>query len=111
MARPKKAEHEKRNLRLPHIRVTADEFIQIEEQATNIGVTTSEYIRNVALTHKVPAMKNRIDNSTLVELNRIGVDIQQIADRSPSNQNSDEDDLKMVMGDLVAIMKKIDSQL
>jgi len=110
MARPKKTAHEKRTLRLPHIRVTAAEFVQIEEQATDVGVTTSEYIRNLAINHKPPVVKNWIDKSVLVELNRIGVDIQQIADR-PDSSNQNGDGLKTVLHDLVTTMKKIDSQI
>lgn len=78
MARPKKQPHEKRSA-LVQARLTAAEKIYVEEQAEAAGLSTAAYVRRRILGLPVRAKASRVDASLLTELNRIGVNINQLA--------------------------------
>lgn len=79
MARPAKQNHEKRS-ETERFRVTVAEREYIRMQAAAAGLTPSEYSRRRALGYEVPAKADIAPNASLLsELNRIGVNINQLA--------------------------------
>ena len=110
MARPTKNEHEKRSASLPTIRVTQAERVLIEDKAATAGLSLSDFMRVLALTEQVKPRKTKLEASLLVELNRIGVNLNQIAHA----RNSGRDDpaiLQLATDELVTLMHKIDAVL
>lgn len=79
MGRPRKAPEERRDERLPHPRVTTEERAFIEAQAVAVGLDVSEYIRRRALQHRIPPARAVADDRLLLEINRIGVNLNQIS--------------------------------
>ena len=79
MARPTKNEHEKRSTTLPTIRVTPAERVLIEDKATAAGFTITDFVRTAALFEKVTPRKTKLEAALIVELNRVGVNVNQIA--------------------------------
>ncbi|MEO1322259.1 MAG: plasmid mobilization relaxosome protein MobC [Pseudomonadota bacterium] len=80
MARPKKAETEKRTEQL-NLRYTLDEKERIRVAAARAGLRPSEYIRRRALNIPVPvkAANSAVDPALIVALNRIGNNVNQLA--------------------------------
>ena len=110
LARPTKNEHEKRTASLPAIRVTQAERVLIEDKAATAGVSLSDFMRVLALTEQVKPRQTKLEASLLVELNRIGVNLNQIAHA----RNSGRDDpaiLQYAIDELVMLMRKIDTSL
>ncbi|MEO4045366.1 plasmid mobilization relaxosome protein MobC, partial [Hoeflea sp. CAU 1731] len=89
MARPRKQEHEKRSARLGPFDVTEAERAYVEDQASAAGVSLAEYGRQRILTGKVALPRSPVDASLLTELNRVGVNLNQIA--RALNRGRDED--------------------
>ena len=79
MARPTKNEHEKRSASLPTIRVTPAERVLIEDKAAAAGFTITDFVRVLSLHEEVKPRKTKLEASLLVELNRVGVNINQLA--------------------------------
>ena len=79
MARPKKQDGEKRN-EVARFRVTLAEREYIRAQAQAAGLLEAEYLRRRALGYAVPpARLGRVDPALVSELNRIGVNVNQLA--------------------------------
>lgn len=79
MARPKKQPHERRTERF-NLRFTVAELAHVEQQARAAGLDPTEYLRRRALGYTVPAAPARRTDPALVsELNRIGVNVNQLA--------------------------------
>ncbi len=88
--RPKKQEHEKRNARLPAVRLTTAERIDLEQKAEAAGVDLSEWVRQQLTAAPVKRMTpQRVSASLITELSRIGNNVNQVA-RS-LNRGRDED--------------------
>jgi len=90
MGRPKKAPDESRTDRLPAPRVTAAERAFVEAEASAAGVGVAEFIRRRALGQRVTAKRVTADDQLLLELNRVGTNLNQIAravnmDRLPND--------------------------
>lgn len=81
IGRPRLAEGEQRDERLPPVRVTAAELAFVQEQAVRAGLSLSEYCRRIVLRRKVAAARSGADDALLLELNRVGVNLNQIAHR------------------------------
>lgn len=79
--RPRLAEGEQRDERLPPVRVTAAELAFVQEQAARVGLSLSEYCRRIVLRRKVAPARTDADEALLLELNRVGVNLNQIAHR------------------------------
>lgn len=77
--RPKLAPDEGRTARLPDIRVTAAERAHIEAQAAQAGVSVTEFVRAAALGRRIVARMADADEQALSALNKIGVNMNQIA--------------------------------
>ena len=79
MARPTKQDHEKRS-ETARFRVTLAEREHIRAQAEAAGLTEAEYLRRRTLGYRVPPAPSRSADPALVsELNRIGVNVNQLA--------------------------------
>lgn len=79
MARPRKAPEERRAERLPAPRLTSDELAFVEAQALAAGLDMAEYVRRRVLGRKVAAARAVADDRLLLEINRIGVNLNQIS--------------------------------
>ncbi len=107
MSRPHKREAEKRG-EILQTRLTFSERVHVEQLAANAGVTVAELIRVLLLTSEVKPRKTKLEASFLVELNRIGVNLNQIAHASNIGR-TDSHILQNAISDLVGIMGKLDA--
>ena len=78
MARPFKELEEKRMERF-NLRFTLAELESIRAQAALAGLLPHEYARRRVLAHTVHPAPRRADGDVLYELNRIGVNVNQLA--------------------------------
>ena len=78
MGRPPKHPAERRILRLPQPRVTLDEMAKIEMAAHELGLSVSEFIVRRAVGYRLPSRNARDLEGLLLEVNRIGVNLNQI---------------------------------
>jgi hypothetical protein len=76
--RPTKPDGEARTLSLPPIRVNGHELSFIEQQAATAGLPVSAYARSVLTQRRVAPARTEVDDKVLVELNRIGVNLNQL---------------------------------
>lgn len=79
MARPPLPKAERRDDRLPNLRVTAAERALVEERAEAAGLSLVEYCRHSIFKTRIASKRGTIDQALLVELNRVGVNLNQIA--------------------------------
>lgn len=79
MARPRKDHHEARSAHLPAVRLTEAELAVLSDQAAASGLTLSDLVRQRMLTGKVTPRPGMVDAHVLSELNRCGVNLNQIA--------------------------------
>jgi hypothetical protein len=79
MARPRKDKLEARTAHLPPIRLTEAELAMIAELVRASGLSLSEYVRQRLLSGKVTPRPPLSDAALLAELNRCGVNLNQIA--------------------------------
>lgn len=79
MARPPLPKAERRDDRLPNLRVTAAERALVEERAEAAGLSLVEYCRHAIFKTRIAPKRGTIDQALLVELNRVGVNLNQIA--------------------------------
>lgn len=78
MARPTKAEHEKRTERY-NLRLTLAEREQLASQARAAGLPESEFIRRRLLGQPLPPRRLVTDPALVAELNAIGNNVNQLA--------------------------------
>jgi len=81
MGRPLKQPDERRGERLPGLRLTTAEREFIEAQAAAAGLSVADYARRRLLGRTVTPRRTAADDRALVELNRVGVNLNQIAAR------------------------------
>lgn len=79
MARPRKEAHERRNAALPPVRLTDAEMFAIGEQAQAAGLSLSDFVRQRVTGGRIVPKIGLTDASLLSELNRCGVNLNQIA--------------------------------
>ncbi len=79
MARPKKTAPEKMDCVLAPLRCTAGERDAIKKRAQNSGLSLSEFQRQACLNTAVIIRESAADVQLIHELNRIGVNLNQIA--------------------------------
>jgi uncharacterized protein (DUF1778 family) len=78
MGRPKKQPAERRTVSLS-CRLTPAERVRLETAATQVGLSTSEYIRRQALDGRVVIRQRRaLDHASFDQLRRIGVNLNQL---------------------------------
>lgn len=80
MARPRKQEHERRTASI-RADLTEAEKVFVQEQAARAGLSAAEYTRRRVLGYAVvsPAASRRADPALITELNRVGVNVNQLA--------------------------------
>lgn len=78
MARPEKSPEEKRS-EVARFRLTIAERAFLRSQAEAAGLSEAEYLRKRALGLPVRAASERSDPALVSELNRIGVNVNQLA--------------------------------
>ena len=104
--RPKKAPHERRSERLSGIRLTTAERVAAEAKAARMGVSLAEFSRRAINGQRMPQPRNRDLDRAIVELNRVGVNLNQIAHAVNSGRGLPHDfpdvlaELRAVLADL-----------
>jgi hypothetical protein len=108
MARPRKSDFEKRTAHLPPVRLTDAELAAIAGQAQTAGLSVSEYARQRLLTGRVTAAPSRSQGRLLSELNRCGVNLNQVARHLNSGAGqpgkAGPDDLGIVLAELHRVL-------
>lgn len=79
IGRPKKAPDELRTERLSGIRLTAAERHIVDVMAERAGLGVAEFCRRAILGQRIRARRSDVEERALVELNKIGVNLNQIA--------------------------------
>ena len=87
MARPPLRPEERRDDRLPNLRVTAAERVLVDERAAAAGLTLVEYCRRAIFKSRIAPKRGTVDQALLVELNRVGVNLNQIAHKVNAGRN------------------------
>lgn len=105
MARPLKAPDERRDERLPAPRVTAAELGHVEAQAAAAGLALAEYVRRGVLGQRVAPARTAADDRLLLELNRVGVNLNQIA-RALNSDRPEQGDLTATLAELRAVLAR-----
>ena len=106
IGRPKKAPAELRTERLAGIRLTAAERQHVDELAERAGLDVMEFCRRAILGQRIGQARRKADDRALVELNRIGVNLNQIAARV--NMTGDlAEDFRAVVAELRAALEKV----
>ena len=106
IGRPKKAPEEQRTEWLPRLRATPAELAFAEELAAKAGLSLPEFCRRAILGQRLGQARRKADNLTLIELNRVGVNLNQIAARV--NMTGDlAEDFRAVLAELRAALEKV----
>lgn len=79
MARPRKEAHERLSAALPPVRMTDAELIAIGDQARAAGLSLSDFVRQRLTRDRVTPKAGLVDARVLSEINRAGVNLNQIA--------------------------------
>lgn len=104
MARPRKSYNELKILQI-NLRVTLNEQIQLEEAARTHGLNVVEFIRRRALQKQLPKFKmSSLERDLLIELSRIGNNINQIAKKANQSNSSN---LKGLENELLNLTKSL----
>lgn len=110
MARPKKSFESLKVLQI-NIRVTLEEQLLLEEFSKFYGVNVVEFIRMRALKKQLPKhMMSGINRELLIELSRIGNNINQLTKRANQNNpnlNGLKDELYNLNDSLNTIKKQL----
>ena len=110
MARPKKSFESLKVLQI-NIRVTLEEQLILEEFSKLYGVNVVEFIRIKALKKQLPKhMMSGINRELLIELSRIGNNINQLTKRVNQN-NPNLNGLKDELYNLIESLNQIKKQL
>lgn len=107
MARPKKAAEERRSTHFPPVRVTEAELIFVQDQSEMAGLSVSEYLRQRALSGKVTPRRTPAEASALVELNRVGVNLNQVARALNRGRDADPHHIDFILQELHQLMQKL----
>jgi hypothetical protein len=106
MARPRKAPAEARAMRLV-MRVTTAEHLHIDGQALTAGLTAAEFARRAVLGLPVPVRRCRMTDAVLVELIRVGNNINQLTRAANSGLAPCRHELATALTELRAAMERI----
>ncbi len=105
MARPRKDPGEQRSETVKTA-VTVAEKLFVQDQAQTAGLSESEYVRRRVLGYRVPPSRSPDVAALVSELNRIGVNVNQLAASAHMGRNFTRyaDD---IMAELEAILEKV----
>ena len=107
MARPTKEPHEKRSAARPAVRLTQAELTHLQSLAASARLPVSDYVRQRLLSGKVTPRPSADQASLLTELNRIGVNLNQIARQLNRGDQPDPHHLDFVLGQLVDALRRV----
>ena len=102
--RPTKEPEELRDMRL-NLRLTAAELAHVQQQAKAAGLTPSDYARRRVVGHRVTVPTARMDAAILSELNRIGVNLNQIT--RAANAGGSVDHAGVVLDEITQLIARI----
>lgn len=105
MPRPKKHPYERRTAQLPPVRVTDAEWALASEAADAAGLSLSDYIRQRATTDGLTVRPGLKDAQLLSELNRCGVNLNQIARHLNYGDARVDRDIGLVLGELYRVLE------
>lgn len=103
MARPKKSAQDSRTHQLPAVRCNAWEYERITERAKSAGLSQSAYLRQMALYGKVQIKQSRTDTAVILQLRRIGVNLNQLTHAAHLGQPV-QDELHVMLTRIRAIL-------
>jgi len=109
MARPTKDATDRRTERF-NLRLTIDELAHVQVQAGHAGIGAHEYARRRVLGHRVSPARSQIDSSILTELNRIGVNLNQLA-RSHHSGDAVQDEAAVLLARVQGLIEQIGGAL
>ena len=107
MGRPVKDPLDRRTAKLPPVRLKDAELAALTSQAAAHGLSLTEYVRQRALGGRMTAPRATADDRLLSEVNRIGVNLNQIARSLNAGQGYDPHHLNHVLARLMAAIDTI----
>ena len=108
MSRPRKPGSDRRDRRL-RLRLTGEEDLSVKMKAAAAGLTVAEFGRRCVLKRKITPPASRVDAQVLVELNRIGVNVNQLAHAFNADREF-RGAWEAVYEELVRVIDKVASQ-
>lgn len=106
MTRPQKKDSEKSSAVLPPIRCTVNEKTAITEKAKQLGLSVSEYVRQMALKGSIIVRQSLADFTYLQQLRSIGVNLNQQT-RKLNATGKDTSELESLRRKLDAMLEKL----
>jgi alkylhydroperoxidase family enzyme len=106
MARPRKQLAEQRATRLT-ARVTPAELAQVEAQALAAGLTSAEFVRRCVMGGQVMARRSRIEDAAIVELIRVGNNLNQMARATNSGHPPASAELRAALDQLRSVLERL----
>lgn len=89
-----------------HVRLTIEEKELLQKKADQLGLSLSEYFRNIAVT-KEPIF---IDNSLLIQIQKIGYNVNQIVRNSHATKMPPSDNLLKEIENLKLIIENLKNE-
>lgn len=105
MPRPRKDTAERREEQIK-LRLTLAELEHLRTQAERAGLSTAEYGRRRILGHEVSPRASRADAALVSELNRIGVNVNQLARAAHTDPDATRD-WRFVLTELRQVLAKV----
>lgn len=106
--RPRLAPGERRDAQIPPVRVTAAELHFVEAQAAAAGLPLSDYARRRLLGLRVDPARSAADDALLLELNRIGTNLNQMTMRAnASGAVRSEEALRQLVDELRGVLSTL----
>lgn len=106
VGRPRKSPDERRSARVPFARITDAELAHIEAQAAAAGIDPAEYVRRRVLGQRIAPARTVSDDRLIVEINRVGVNLNQIAARFNATGEQPEG-LADALAEVTAALRKV----
>lgn len=106
MARPPLPDDKRRDDTLPVVRVTAAERADVERKASASGVSLTEFCRRAVFGTKARPVMPKADAEAIAALNRVGVNLNQIARHMNAGRNAPAD-LHATLADVRAAIEAV----
>lgn len=102
----KKPTEQRREKRV-HALFTEAEFCQVQDLAEAAGLTVSAYLRSVALGRRPKAKPTRVASELVRELNRVGVNLNQLTRLAHEGKLPDEQTLESTLDEVLSLVRKV----
>jgi len=86
--------------------VTALEYGQVTARAAAAGLGLAEYVRQCVLRKRITPVRPMADDRLLLELNRVGVNLNQIA-RALNSDRPEQGDIAATLAELRTVLAKV----